>query len=111
MGATSTAPGSLNLCLLFYLLAPRRPPGNISWTLTGSTVTIKWDPVVAQADESAVTGYKVQASMLSAFCYTKETTGNVNSNLLLPTDALQAGFPLCSHAVPGEQESDRHPSA
>uniref|UniRef100_A0A669QDB4 Contactin 2 n=1 Tax=Phasianus colchicus TaxID=9054 RepID=A0A669QDB4_PHACC len=38
---------------------PRRPPGNISWTLTGSTVTIKWDPVVAQADESAVTGYKM----------------------------------------------------
>lgn len=66
MGATSiapaSAPGSLNLCLLLYLLAPRRPPGNISWTLTGSTVTIKWDPVVAQADESAVTGYKVQAS-------------------------------------------------
>ncbi|OXB67185.1 hypothetical protein ASZ78_015826 [Callipepla squamata] len=38
---------------------PRRPPGNISWTLTGSTVTIKWDPVVAQADESTVTGYKM----------------------------------------------------
>ncbi|XP_021232542.1 contactin-2 isoform X2 [Numida meleagris] len=38
---------------------PRRPPGNISWTLTGSTVTIKWDPVVAQPDESAVTGYKM----------------------------------------------------
>ncbi|XP_010221676.1 PREDICTED: contactin-2 [Tinamus guttatus] len=38
---------------------PRRPPGNISWTFSGSTVSIKWDPVVAQADESAVTGYKM----------------------------------------------------
>ncbi|KAJ7421012.1 contactin 2 [Pitangus sulphuratus] len=37
---------------------PKRPPGNISWTFSGSTVTIKWDPVVARADESAVTGYK-----------------------------------------------------
>ncbi|XP_029818355.1 contactin-2 [Manacus vitellinus] len=38
---------------------PKRPPGNISWTFSGSTVTIKWDPVVARADESAVTGYKM----------------------------------------------------
>uniref|UniRef100_A0A8C0FP05 Contactin 2 n=1 Tax=Bubo bubo TaxID=30461 RepID=A0A8C0FP05_BUBBB len=38
---------------------PTRPPGNISWTFSGSTVSIKWDPVVAKADESAVTGYKM----------------------------------------------------
>uniref|UniRef100_A0A8B9TJ31 Contactin-2 n=1 Tax=Anas platyrhynchos TaxID=8839 RepID=A0A8B9TJ31_ANAPL len=38
---------------------PRRPPGNISWTFSGSTVSIKWDPVVAHTDESAVTGYKM----------------------------------------------------
>uniref|UniRef100_A0A8V5HIE9 Uncharacterized protein n=1 Tax=Melopsittacus undulatus TaxID=13146 RepID=A0A8V5HIE9_MELUD len=38
---------------------PKRPPGNISWTFSGSTVNIKWDPVVAKADESAVTGYKM----------------------------------------------------
>lgn len=38
---------------------PKRPPGNISWTFSGSTVSIKWDPVVAEADESAVTGYKM----------------------------------------------------
>ncbi|NXR09306.1 CNTN2 protein, partial [Semnornis frantzii] len=38
---------------------PKRPPGNISWTFSGSTVSIKWDPVVAKADESAVTGYKM----------------------------------------------------
>uniref|UniRef100_A0A8C3XG01 Contactin-2 n=1 Tax=Cyanoderma ruficeps TaxID=181631 RepID=A0A8C3XG01_9PASS len=38
---------------------PKRPPGNISWSFSGSTVSIKWDPVVAKADESAVTGYKM----------------------------------------------------
>ncbi|NXP43220.1 CNTN2 protein, partial [Leiothrix lutea] len=38
---------------------PKRPPGNISWSFSGSTVSIKWDPVVAKADESAVTGYKL----------------------------------------------------
>ncbi|XP_019402115.1 PREDICTED: contactin-2 [Crocodylus porosus] len=38
---------------------PRTPPGNISWTFSGSGVSIKWDPVVAQGDESAVTGYKM----------------------------------------------------
>ncbi|KAJ6659822.1 hypothetical protein lerEdw1_018277 [Lerista edwardsae] len=38
---------------------PRRPPGNISWKFSSSTVSIKWDPVVAKADESAVTGYKM----------------------------------------------------
>uniref|UniRef100_A0A8C3XG04 Contactin-2 n=1 Tax=Cyanoderma ruficeps TaxID=181631 RepID=A0A8C3XG04_9PASS len=40
---------------------PKRPPGNISWSFSGSTVSIKWDPVVAKADESAVTGYKVRS--------------------------------------------------
>lgn len=59
---TSSVPDLLNLCLVFYLLAPKRPPSNISWTLSGSTVSIKWDPVVAKADESAVTGYKVEAA-------------------------------------------------
>uniref|UniRef100_A0ABM5G6X3 Contactin-2 isoform X2 n=1 Tax=Pogona vitticeps TaxID=103695 RepID=A0ABM5G6X3_9SAUR len=38
---------------------PGRPPGNISWKFSSSSVSIKWDPVVAKADESAVTGYKM----------------------------------------------------
>uniref|UniRef100_A0A803TTJ1 Contactin-2 n=1 Tax=Anolis carolinensis TaxID=28377 RepID=A0A803TTJ1_ANOCA len=38
---------------------PRRPPDNISWKFSSSSVSIKWDPVVAKADESAVTGYKM----------------------------------------------------
>uniref|UniRef100_A0A4X1UXN8 Contactin-3 n=1 Tax=Sus scrofa TaxID=9823 RepID=A0A4X1UXN8_PIG len=32
---------------------PRRPPGNISWTFSSSSLSIKWDPVVALRNESA----------------------------------------------------------
>lgn len=38
---------------------PRRPPGNISWTFSSSSLSIKWDPVVPLRNESAVTGYKM----------------------------------------------------
>uniref|UniRef100_A0A2K5LC69 Contactin 2 n=1 Tax=Cercocebus atys TaxID=9531 RepID=A0A2K5LC69_CERAT len=38
---------------------PRRPPGNISWTFSSSSLSIKWDPVVPFRNESAVTGYKM----------------------------------------------------
>ncbi|XP_062998357.1 contactin-2 [Elgaria multicarinata webbii] len=38
---------------------PKKPPGNISWKFSSSSVSIKWDPVIASAHESAVTGYKM----------------------------------------------------
>ncbi|XP_037680856.1 contactin-2 isoform X2 [Choloepus didactylus] len=38
---------------------PRQPPGNISWTFSSSSLSIKWDPVVPLRNESAVTGYKM----------------------------------------------------
>uniref|UniRef100_A0A8C6R358 Contactin 2 n=1 Tax=Nannospalax galili TaxID=1026970 RepID=A0A8C6R358_NANGA len=38
---------------------PRRPPGNISWTFSSSSLSIKWDPVVPLRNESTVTGYKM----------------------------------------------------
>uniref|UniRef100_A0A452T9R4 Contactin 2 n=1 Tax=Ursus maritimus TaxID=29073 RepID=A0A452T9R4_URSMA len=38
---------------------PQRPPGNISWTFSSSSLSIKWDPVVPLRNESAVTGYKM----------------------------------------------------
>lgn len=38
---------------------PRRPPGNISWTFSSSSLSVKWDPVVPLRNESAVTGYKM----------------------------------------------------
>ncbi|NWZ85971.1 CNTN2 protein, partial [Poecile atricapillus] len=59
---------------------PKRPPGNISWTFSGSTVSIKWDPVVAKADESAVTGYKVWPAWLGfSWRRSKEITGTQRS--------------------------------
>lgn len=38
---------------------PNRPPGNVSWKTDGSWVTVRWDPVRALHNESAVSGYKV----------------------------------------------------
>ncbi|XP_011371413.2 contactin-2 [Pteropus vampyrus] len=38
---------------------PRRPPDNISWTFSSSSLSIRWDPVVPLRNESAVTGYKM----------------------------------------------------
>lgn len=39
--------------------APNRPPSNISWKTDASWVTVRWDPVTAMDNESAVLGYKV----------------------------------------------------
>ncbi|XP_058131056.1 contactin-2 isoform X4 [Dasypus novemcinctus] len=38
---------------------PQRPPGNISWIFSSSSLSLKWDPVVPLRNESAVTGYKM----------------------------------------------------
>ncbi|XP_053725357.1 contactin-2 isoform X1 [Synchiropus splendidus] len=38
---------------------PNRAPGNLSWMPVGSWVSVRWDPVQAQQNESAVLGYKV----------------------------------------------------
>lgn len=46
--------------------APRRPPGNISWTFSSSSLNLKWDPVVPLRNESTVTGYKVRKEHGSA---------------------------------------------
>lgn len=48
----------LNIYFLHFL-APKMLPGNIIWKFSSSSVNIKWDPVIAKADESVVTGYKV----------------------------------------------------
>lgn len=48
---------SVPFCSSF--LAPNRPPGNISWKVDGSWVTVRWDHVKSMDNESAVLGYKV----------------------------------------------------
>uniref|UniRef100_A0AAV2M8Y2 Contactin-2 n=1 Tax=Knipowitschia caucasica TaxID=637954 RepID=A0AAV2M8Y2_KNICA len=38
---------------------PNRPPANVSWKTQSSSLSLRWDPVVAFHNESAVLGYKV----------------------------------------------------
>ncbi|XP_030231637.1 contactin-3 [Gadus morhua] len=38
---------------------PGQPPVNVEWSMTGSLLTLHWDPVVATETESPVTGYMV----------------------------------------------------
>ncbi len=47
------------LLLVSSILAPNRPPGNVSWKTVGSSVTVRWDHVKSMDNESAVLGYKV----------------------------------------------------
>uniref|UniRef100_A0A8D0DK78 Contactin 2 n=1 Tax=Salvator merianae TaxID=96440 RepID=A0A8D0DK78_SALMN len=54
-----TGPASPPTSFMTTKPPPKRPPGNISWKFSSSTISIKWDPVVAKANESAVTGYKM----------------------------------------------------
>ncbi|KAF6728555.1 Contactin-4, partial [Oryzias melastigma] len=39
---------------------PSRPPGSVEWSLTNSKIFLNWEPVKASANESEVTGYKVE---------------------------------------------------
>ncbi|XP_030632439.1 contactin-3 [Chanos chanos] len=39
---------------------PGQPPQNVEWNLTGTQLTLQWDPVIALDTESEVTGYLVQ---------------------------------------------------
>ncbi|XP_049626577.1 contactin-2 isoform X2 [Suncus etruscus] len=54
-----TGPASPSDSIQTMKSPPRQPPGNISWTFSSSSLSIKWDPVVPQRNESAVTGYKM----------------------------------------------------
>uniref|UniRef100_G3U977 Contactin 2 n=1 Tax=Loxodonta africana TaxID=9785 RepID=G3U977_LOXAF len=54
-----TGPASPSDSAMTMKPPPQRPPGNISWTFSSSSLSIKWDPVVSLRNESAVTGYKM----------------------------------------------------
>ncbi|XP_028925266.1 contactin-2 [Ornithorhynchus anatinus] len=54
-----TGPASPSANVTTMKPPPRRPPGNISWMFSTSSITIKWDPVVPLPDESPITGYKM----------------------------------------------------
>ncbi|KAM7335911.1 hypothetical protein ACRRTK_004404 [Alexandromys fortis] len=54
-----TGPASPSADAMTMKPPPRRPPGNISWTFSSSSLSLKWDPVVPLRNESTVTGYKM----------------------------------------------------
>ncbi|XP_028590129.2 contactin-2 isoform X1 [Podarcis muralis] len=54
-----TGPASPPTSFMTTKPPPKRPPSNISWKFSSTSISIKWDPVVANSDESAVTGYKM----------------------------------------------------
>lgn len=54
-----TGPASPSADAMTVKPPPRRPPGNISWTFSSSSLSLKWDPVVPLRNESTVTGYKM----------------------------------------------------
>uniref|UniRef100_A0AAY4CNS6 Contactin 2 n=1 Tax=Denticeps clupeoides TaxID=299321 RepID=A0AAY4CNS6_9TELE len=57
--SAGTGPPSPRTTVITRKPPPNRPPGNISWKIDGSWVTVRWDQVAAMDNESAVLGYKV----------------------------------------------------
>ncbi|XP_005989277.1 contactin-2 [Latimeria chalumnae] len=57
--SAGTGPASPSTKVTTKKAPPSQPPGNVTWKLQGSTVTIKWNHVKATANESAVRGYKI----------------------------------------------------
>ncbi|XP_063071450.1 contactin-2 [Engraulis encrasicolus] len=57
--SAGTGPQSPRTTVITRKPPPNRPPSNISWKTDASWVTVRWDPVTAMDNESAVLGYKV----------------------------------------------------
>uniref|UniRef100_A0A8C2BK62 Contactin 2 n=1 Tax=Cyprinus carpio TaxID=7962 RepID=A0A8C2BK62_CYPCA len=57
--SAGTGPPSPRTTVVTKKPPPNRPPGNISWKIVGSWVTVRWDHVKSMDNESAVLGYKV----------------------------------------------------
>uniref|UniRef100_A0A673FRF3 Contactin-2-like n=1 Tax=Sinocyclocheilus rhinocerous TaxID=307959 RepID=A0A673FRF3_9TELE len=57
--SAGTGPPSPRTTVITKKPPPNRPPGNVSWKVDGSWVTVRWDHVKSMDNESAVLGYKV----------------------------------------------------
>ncbi|XP_065097401.1 contactin-2 [Paramisgurnus dabryanus] len=57
--SAGTGPPSPRTTVVMKKPPPNRPPGNVSWKVSGSLVTVRWDHVKSMDNESAVLGYKV----------------------------------------------------
>uniref|UniRef100_A0A8C2A954 Contactin 2 n=1 Tax=Cyprinus carpio TaxID=7962 RepID=A0A8C2A954_CYPCA len=57
--SAGTGPPSPRTTVITKKPPPSRPPGNVSWKVDGSWVTVRWDHVKSMDNESTVLGYKV----------------------------------------------------
>ncbi|XP_056129297.1 contactin-3 [Lampris incognitus] len=79
--------------------SPGQPPINVEWTMTGSTLTLHWDPVVATESEAEVTGYMVllkrphfnNVNSVRTNKTTIELTLSASDNYLIQIKALSEG--------------------
>ncbi|XP_072281001.1 contactin-2 [Pyxicephalus adspersus] len=83
---------------------PKRPPRNISWTLSRSSINIKWDQVVAMKNESPVTGYKILYRLDSQLTPTLYATSKTRAELPLPEGASHVTIQLCATGKGGDGE-------
>uniref|UniRef100_A0A8C1C8B9 Contactin 2 n=1 Tax=Cyprinus carpio carpio TaxID=630221 RepID=A0A8C1C8B9_CYPCA len=61
--SAGTGPPSPRTTVITKKPPPSRPPGNISWKVDGSWVTVRWDHVKSMDNESTVLGYKVSDTL------------------------------------------------
>uniref|UniRef100_A0A8C2AA82 Contactin 2 n=1 Tax=Cyprinus carpio TaxID=7962 RepID=A0A8C2AA82_CYPCA len=61
--SAGTGPPSPRTTVITKKPPPSRPPGNVSWKVDGSWVTVRWDHVKSMDNESTVLGYKVSDTL------------------------------------------------
>ncbi|XP_053310311.1 contactin-2 isoform X2 [Spea bombifrons] len=83
---------------------PSRSPGNISWTISRSSINLKWDPVTAFKNESAVTGYKMLYRLDSHSSPTLYVTSKTRIELPLPEGASHVTIQLRATGKGGDGE-------
>ncbi|XP_029429716.1 contactin-2 isoform X2 [Rhinatrema bivittatum] len=81
---------------------PNRTPANISWKLTGSSISMKWDPLVALRNESSVTGYKMLYHLDSQATPTLYMTSKTQIEFPMPEDASLAVVQIRATGLGGD---------
>ncbi|XP_069489234.1 contactin-2 [Ambystoma mexicanum] len=97
-----TGPPSPSTNLTTTKAPPSNPPGNISWKLSSSSLSVKWDPVMALENESSVTGYKMLYRLDSQSAPTLYVTTKTRFDFPLPEDASHATVQIRATGVGGD---------
>lgn len=84
--SAGTGPQSPRTTLTTRKPPPNRPPANVSWRTDASWVTVRWDPVTAKDNESAVLGYKVLYKHEGQSALKILENGHTSVRLPLPKD-------------------------